>query len=585
MKRAPFTCLGQALARHWHRLIDWLDPAVMMMVLGPLMIVLAWSITIGKIADERAQAIARAFATANGLARAFDEQSKRTIGSADQMLNLVRRRYLSAGQTIDIAQVLRDAAYLSPDYLRVRIGAADGQLIASSTPDGPRSMREREYFKVHLAHREDFLYISRPMRYELSEPWTIQLSRGIERRDGSFAGVVMASLEPSYFLQAFRDADFGEQDVAMLVGTDGIVRVRLRGNKIDFEHGESYLPLLDISRSRAGQAVHARSMIGGVERFWVSQQVGDYPLTVAVGLASERALHEFQRRRYVYLIGTSIFSVCVLVLTLLAGWLSARRRRILSQLAATERQANELKSSFIANISHDLRTPLNGIIGFADVLRESAPDAERRQYAQYILDSGNHLLALVNMILDLTKMRASKLQLHLEPTDLRALVTRVSNTHAMAARRKGLSYTLNIADEFPPSVMCDAIRITEVLDNLLHNAIKFTERGSVTLALLAAGDEVILRASDTGIGMSEEDQSHLFEMFAEGRDMAARANVGSGLGLAFSYELVKLHGGSVTVASKSGEGTVVTVRLPRGAIPASTLEDSQHDKASTGGGR
>lgn len=551
---------SEARASVWRRLAAAFDPALLMLLVGPpLMIACAWAVALTQSGLERERAAAHALSMAEGLAHAFDEQSQRTIGAADQMLRLVRQHYADDGAAIDIADVLKDAAYIGPAYLRVRIADAQGRPVASSVDDGPASMRERDYFLAQRGSDADALFIGMPADYDGERHWTIQLSRRIVRADGTFGGIVMASLEPSYFLHGFRDADLGPRDLALLAGRDGSVRVRLQGRTLLPGGTNAFAPVFRQASGLPG----TRSTEDGVHRYWAVHAVEGYPLAVAIGLHAGDALDAAERNCRSYLLAAGAFTACVLLLTWLSAWLSLRQRRILKALAASEREANALKSDFIANISHDLRTPLNGIIGFADLLQATASEPQQREYAGYILDSGRHLLALVNMILDLSKMRAGKLQLQRSATDLRELARQVSHTQAMAAQAKGLEYVLHVADDFPVSVDCDGVRMREVLNNLLHNAIKFTEQGRVTLELAHAGGQVLIRTVDTGVGISAEEQQRLFQFFAEGRDAAVRNNVGSGLGLAFSQELVKLHGGRITVVSAPGKGTTVTVLLPQ----------------------
>jgi signal transduction histidine kinase len=303
-------------------------------------------------------------------------------------------------------------------------------------------------------------------------------------------------------------------------------------------------------------------LVDVVPRLWSGGYLGDYRLIIVVGISRKDALVDYELHRRIYLIGSVAFTVGVGLLTILAAVLARRQKRTLQRLARSERQANELKSTFLAKISHDLRTPLNGILGFSELVKTTASEPEQRQYGEYIHDSSSHLLDLVNMILDLAKLRNGTLQLRLGDVDLRQVAQSVSRIHAIVAKQKGLEFRLDVAAGFPERVTCDGVRIREVLHNLLHNAVKFTRAGHVAVDLFVRDGQACVRVSDTGIGMTDEIKSRLFQPFSEGRDEASRALAGASLGLAFSRELVALHGGAIEIESQEGAGTSVTFAIP-----------------------
>jgi signal transduction histidine kinase/CheY-like chemotaxis protein len=231
-------------------------------------------------------------------------------------------------------------------------------------------------------------------------------------------------------------------------------------------------------------------------------------------------------------------------------------------------EANRAKSSFLANMSHELRTPLNAIIGYSEMLQE---EAEEQGVADLVPDlrkvhgAGRHLLALINDILDLSKIESGKMELLLEDFELAALVHDVESTiHPLVEKNKNV-LVVRCAPGVG-SMHADVTRLRQVLFNLLSNASKFTERGEVSLEVAREagpdGDQIVFRVKDTGIGMSPEQQARLFEAFMQADVSTSRRYGGTGLGLAISQRFCQMMGGDVTVASVPGQGSVFTVRLP-----------------------
>jgi two-component system, sensor histidine kinase and response regulator len=218
------------------------------------------------------------------------------------------------------------------------------------------------------------------------------------------------------------------------------------------------------------------------------------------------------------------------------------------------------KTEFVANISHELRTPMNGIIGMAGLLLDTSLTSEQRDCAETIVSSGQSLLLLINELLDTAKIEAGKLELNVTDFDLHRCIEDTIGLLAEKAHQKDVELTCIIHPDVPSWVEGDPVRLRQIITNLVHNAIKFTDRGEVSLvvALENPGDlssPVRFEVRDTGIGISEEVQSRLFEPFMQADNSTTRRFGGTGLGLAIAKSLVELMGGSIGVDSKSGHGS------------------------------
>jgi nitrogen-specific signal transduction histidine kinase/CheY-like chemotaxis protein len=232
-------------------------------------------------------------------------------------------------------------------------------------------------------------------------------------------------------------------------------------------------------------------------------------------------------------------------------------------------QASQMKSEFLATMSHELRTPLNAIIGFAEVLGDGLAgelSAQQREHIGDILSSGEHLLALINDILDLSKVEAGRMELDPELLELRPLLDNALSMVKEKALTNRLRLTLEVEDE-PPALWADARKLKQILYNLLSNAVKFTGAGGVVTLRARRiagpdGEELELTVADTGIGISEEDQARLFQPFVQIDSSISRNYQGTGLGLAMVKRLAELHGGRVALASQTGKGSIFTVWLP-----------------------
>jgi PAS domain S-box-containing protein len=238
--------------------------------------------------------------------------------------------------------------------------------------------------------------------------------------------------------------------------------------------------------------------------------------------------------------------------------------------------ANRAKSAFLANTSHELRTPLNGMIGLAGLARaEDLAPALRRQYLDQIAQSAQSLAGIISDILDLSKIEAGKLQLEHSRFYLTDELRTLAKTYAMLAADKHIRLELDIAPEVEGAVMGDALRVRQIVSNLLANAIKFTPQGSVRLRLLRLApphqDAVRVEVHDTGPGIDEAGRASLFKPFSQGDQSTTRRFGGTGLGLSICHELATLMGGEVGVNSEPSRGSVFWLQLP---LPVATRADA-----------
>ncbi|MDP5168978.1 MAG: ATP-binding protein [Bacteroidia bacterium] len=318
---------------------------------------------------------------------------------------------------------------------------------------------------------------------------------------------------------------------------------------------------------------------------------GDYTFRVRAknlfGQVSEEASFSFSilppwyRRWWVFLIYFLIFSAIVVFIVQVRTRTSRKRLEAKERELALERRTTErlraidqLKDQFLANTSHELKTPLNGIIGLSESMLAYHDDPETQNNLSLIVSSGKRLQSLVDDILDFSKLKSHEITLQLKPVDLHAIAEVVIHLQRPLLADKSLDLH-NLIPTSLPVIMADESRIMQVFHNLVGNAIKFTESGEVTIRGKMEDDFIYILVEDTGIGISPGDQKKIFQAFEQADGSIERNYAGTGLGLTISKQLIELHGGKLTVTSTPGTGSVFSFTLPaRIASPEAAKSNS-----------
>ncbi len=467
----------------------------------------------------------------------------------------------------DSSDVIEDIAWFGSDGGR--------QITSVQDRSQPLDASQRDFFIVHTTPTDRGFYVGKPIRAESNGRWITPVSRRMLDDSGKFIGVAAAVLDAKY-IGSVQDRFHAANGVAYAIILDSGAFLG-RAPSPDGRTGESALEttLFRSQLPKASEGTYrATSVSGGEERYYHYQTVAGHSVIVVASLGEVEILAAWKGRIRI----TGMLAAIAIFGTLLATLLihrQALRLRLERREAQRARQiaehASRSKSEFLAHMSHELRTPMNAVIGFAEMMsREVFGPIGSPKYREYIGDiaaSGQHLLHVVNNILDLAKVEAGKWEMDDGEVNLRELCESTLQLVRERARSSGVALS---CDGAAPEVVLrgDQRLLRQIIVNLLTNGIKFTERGGkVSLNWDRRPDGMLaLVVADTGVGMTEEDCRRVMEPFGRGSAELARARHDTGLGLTLCRQFAEMHGGHIELASALGKGTTVSVIMPASRV-------------------
>lgn len=525
--------------------------------------------------------IANTYVSSNNLALSVDQFIARTIETIDLSLQVVVDEIETGRErsSEEIFQLLKGRLHQFPQLTGLIVAGPDGRLRYSpyQSPTPPVDFSDRSYFVQARETPEARLIVGEPSISKITGRHIIPLARRINLPDGSFGGVVTASLNADYVQRFFDTLNVGDAGIIALKSTDGTMLVRRPyqessiGKNFDFTVG-----FQDAVRKSSSGTLTIPYESDGLWRIVGYKAVENLPFVVLVSLSRDEALANWRRMTIGQAsLGAILLFVFIGMAIVLQRELHARVSahgrlrqtvRELERARSIAEESSRVKTHFMANMSHELRTPLNAIIGFSEVIRDALMgpvDTRYRDYARDIHSSGQHLLRLISDVLDLSKVEAGRLDLYEEKVDLSEIVNDCRRLIAERAQTGGLALTIEMSPNLP-FIRGDELRLKQIILNLLSNAVKFTPAGGKIIVSANATTEggIALSVADTGIGMKAEDIPIALEPFRQLDSALNRRYDGTGLGLPLAQTLAQMHGGGLEIDSIEGRGTIVTIFLP-----------------------
>ncbi|MDZ5461713.1 hybrid sensor histidine kinase/response regulator, partial [Azohydromonas lata] len=548
----------------------------------------------------------RALSATQNLATLMDRQVSATLDKADIVLQTVAAQYAATteqGTQRDarLNSLLAAQQALLPEVATLRATGADGFVRwgHAATVDSPVSLADRDFFLRAKTDPRAGLIVSGPLFGRITQQWVIVLARRLSGPDGSFAGIVHASVPTTEFSKVMA-LSLGAHGAVTLRTTD-LALVHRAPTPHDAVGSRNVSAQLRQALRQAPDegAYVATTALDGVERSNSYRRLQKYPFYVIVGLATDDYIGGWESNALL-ICALAALVVLVTAAATAAIYRGARRQqadaaererataavqalllertRLNTELALRVREAeaaNAAKDRFLANMSHEIRTPMHAVLGLAYLLEKSDLGAEARELVRKVHSAGRSLLGIINDILDYSKIEAGRLELEDTPFSLHDVLDSLATVMATTAAGKDIELVIQPPPPGLERLRGDPLRLEQVLVNLAGNAVKFTERGLVEVALhLEAedGQRALLRFTvrDTGIGIPKGQQAALFAPFTQADVSTSRRFGGTGLGLAICRRLVRMMGGDMGVNSTPGQGSEFwfTVRLVRDAAAA-----------------
>ncbi len=497
----------------------------------------------------------------------------------------------------------RKAGLSQIDVVSVVANNGDNLNFSRYYPISPINLAERDYFKAHQSDPQLKLFISQPVKNKGNGKWTFYLSRRINDPNGQFLGLVIVGLSVDVLTDFYEKiANNMGPDITVNLFRDDFVLLARYPSKNEAigtknTQGAAYKLIYEQQKDSGIVELNTTRLSTGETQLRLSsvRTVWKYPLINVIVVPMDLILESWYKLAFQVSAITLLAIVAILFgVRYFVYSLNIREQGIkeLQELKTAAEDANKTKSKFLAIMSHEIRTPLNGILGMAQfLLHQAVSEVDKNKYLNTIISSGKSLQTLLNDILDFSKVEAGKVELLESPISPLTLLKETELLFAELAKSKGLHLHYLWLGPNKQFYLADPLRLRQMLSNLTNNAIKFTDEGSVRIAakeVMREGNQSILEfaITDTGMGISEENQKLLFQSFSQVNMSHASLQGGSGLGLSIVANLVTLMDGTYGVESTLGKGSTFWFRIPVQCLEANSdslaimTEDQGHQKGT-----
>lgn len=548
------------------------NPRWITIVFGTLSVIAVWIIVFVGLNADRARELSYAREVLSDFARILAEHSELGLDTAARLADVAKSEF-EAGR-VHVPDGLLKRFEVGGDHIvQLAVADAQGAIVYSNFGPSKANIRDRPHFKVHVERNSSRPFVSVPVLGRVSGRWTVQVVRRMSGPNGEFQGIVVVSIDPFFYTRLYKDLDIGSQGVVGMIGMDGVVRSRTIAGK---EQGTG----VNMAGSLVAEAVRANlsgtlmatSAADERKRLYAYRRVKGYDLAIVVGKSEQDILATFYIRQKLYLaLAIALTLASVMGVSLIIK--SIRRQEALmdglDEARHKAESVNELKSRFVTMVSHEIRTPLTGVLGYSELLANADLAPDLREYAKMLHASTEQISQIVDEIVDVQRADEAALRIPVTETDPVPIIRGVTEMYAPAADVKQLCLSVDI-DETAASlrVLADARRLTQVIGNLVNNAIKFTSTGGVNIHAHTDGGIVCIDVADTGVGIPEDAQAKIFERFSQGNENALSEGGGLGLGLTYAKLLIELMGGRLELLASNSSGTIFRVTLP----PAERME-------------